>query len=113
LSNLLNGIDSINQVFTNVMIANPGTMLSDGYLNTSGSPVLAAATRPSFLHRAHSQRLSSFNELTCARARQMLSGLERLFVVVPRVLEDSNPGLKLANDFGVFPNEAVLLSTLT
>jgi len=73
------------------MIANPGTMLSDGYLNTSGSPVLAAATRPSFLHRAHSQRLSSFNELTCARARQMLSGFSIHPCAVTQGSRSSNP----------------------
>jgi len=31
-----------------------------------------------------------------------LSGFGRNFEIIPRVLEDSNPGLELANAFGVF-----------
>jgi|GEM_PF-6164208 len=33
---------------------------------------------------------------------QTLSGFNAILEFVPRVLEDSNPGLKLANAFGVF-----------
>ena len=82
------------------MIANPGTMLSDGYLKHHWVAGLSCRNAPSFYTRVLTE--SKFLQRTdVGSTRQMLSGFGPVHDVVPGLSLRSNPGLELANAFGV------------
>jgi len=84
------------------MIAIPEPCFQTGISNTIGSPVLACRNAPFFFTTisAPSPKFLPADDVGCTR--RMLSGLERVLELLTRGWSlRSNPGLKLANAFGV------------